>query len=111
MDSQSSIETKPPDIISDHPSMSDPDLISFDSEVQITSRPIGADSQSLDSAAFTLYEGDTVGSFKVPKGKFLESAIGLQSSGSFTSSSSTLVGDRSDLQQHVRFAEGKRINH
>ena len=111
MDSQSSLEAKPPDIISDHPSMSDPDLISFDSDVQLSSKPIGADSQSLDSAAFTLYEGDTVGSFKVPKGKVLESAVGLQSSGSFTSSSSTLVGDRSDLQQHVRFADGKQFKH
>ena len=107
MDSQSSIDTKPPDIISDHPSISDPDLISFDSEVQMSSKPIGPDSQSLDSAAFALFEGDTVGSFKVPKGKAHELVAGLQSSGSFTSSSSTLVGDRSDSQQHVRFADGK----
>jgi len=105
MDSQSSIDTKPPDIISDHPSISDPDLISFDSEVQMSSKPIGPDSQSLDSAAFALFEGDTVGSFKVPKGKAHELVAGLQSSGSFTSSSSTLVGDRSDSQQHVRFAD------
>ena len=106
MDSQSSLESKPPDIISDHPSMSDPDLISFDSEVPLSSKSILADSQSLDSAAFTLYEGDTVGSFKVPKGKPQEATMGLQSSGSFTSSCSTLVGDRMDVQQHVRFADG-----
>ena len=107
MDSRSSLDTKPPDIIADHPSMSDPDLINFDSEVEIPSKPIGADSQSLDSAAFTLYEGDTVGSFKVPKGKALESAMILKSSGSFASSCSTLVGDRADVQQHVRFADGE----
>lgn len=106
MDGDSFSDRKPPDVISDHPSMSDPDLISFDSEVPLPSKPIGADSQSLDSAAFTLYEGDTVGSFKVPKGKALESGVALQSGGSLTSSCSTLVGDRSDAQQHVRFVDG-----
>ena len=104
--SEKSLDTKPPDIISDHSSATDPDLISFDSDMQLSSKATGSDSQSLDSAAFTLYEGDTVGSFKVPKGKILESRVTLDSRGSFTSSCSTLVGDHSDTRQHVRFAEG-----
>eukprot|EP00795_Rhopilema_esculentum_P002762 gene2762-982_t len=106
--SEKSLDTKPPDIISDHSSATDPDLISFDSDVQLSSKATGSDSQSLDSAAFTLYEGDTVGSFKVPKGKILESRVTLESRGSFTSSCSTLVGDHSDTRQHVRFAEDTR---
>ena len=87
--------------------MSDPDLISFEADVPIQSKPIGHDSQSIDSAAFTLLEGDTVGSFKVPKGKHMESTATLTSGGSFTSSSSTLVEDRTEAHQHVRFAFGK----
>lgn len=89
--------------------MSDPDLINFDSEVQLPSKPIVPDSQSLESAAFTLYEGDIVGSFKVPKGKALEPV--LKSSESFTSNSSTLVDDQSDVQQHVRFVDGEYLVH
>ncbi len=102
---ESQIAIKPPDIISDHSSVTDPDLVAFDTNVELRSKVIGHDCQSIDSAAFTLLEGDTVGSFEVPKGKFMESTATLTSAESITSSCSTLVEDKMEVQ-HVTFAPG-----